>query len=342
MTESFLRAVAARSAACRRTERQRPDPFVFELWYSGNDDEPWSDVWVNSFAKYGGVELQPPPLQNEWWPCTSSHDPALRAVLEEDLEAVRKHYKQPSDLLRWRENYFTCGCVVGFTLYESVLHLAFAALNLEVLKHLFAIAPLTFMQLMGMTNTEDHMGEGATLPLLYSISLEQAPKDAAKQKRERCLPAVMSWLCATGLMTPVLADVCFPCPDGPSPPPAKTVGQYTSERRIIEAPYARCHLPAAALSTLQRWERLSRVQQRVLTLASFADVMRLPEALCRLPWAHERVLWIGAHDESSLWHKLSPELLRFVVSAACGTWWVKHAAAEVVARLGVDSDERDR
>ena len=87
---------------------------------------------------------------------------------------------------------------------------------------------------------------------------------------------------------------------------------------------------------------LSRVQQRVLTLASFADVMRLPEALCRLPWAHERVLWIGAHDESSLWHKLSPELLRFVVSAACGTWWVKHAAAEVVARLGVESDERDR
>ena len=119
----------------------------------------------------------------------------MRAVWDEDLASVRQHFRKPRDLLRWRENEFICGNVVGFTLYESVLHLAFGTLNLDVLKHLFAIAPLAFMQLMGMTNTEEHMGEGATLPLLYGISLafrsesgDRLPEGAARQKRERLLP----------------------------------------------------------------------------------------------------------------------------------------------------------
>ena len=360
MSESFLSAVADRRAGSNMVAGPctafhgcpDPQPFVFELANEGNEDEPWTDTWIDAFAGSSirgvpgyGVELPPPPLQDEWHPCTDDSDPALRAVLLEDLESVRQHFREPKDLLRWRENTFTCGHVVGFALYESVLHLAFGTLNLEVLKHLFAVAPLAFMQLMGMTNTEEHMGEGATLPLLYSLSLcyrsevmgERVPIADAKEKRERRLPAVMGWLCETGLMTPVLADLCFPraAPPTPSPKPTPTqVGQEAGGRRwIIEAVYARKHLPAAALAALQRWERLGLERQRMLTLASFADVVRLPEGLLKLPWPLERVLWIGARDPSSLLIKLSPEVLRLVVGAACGSWWVQQAAAEAVARL---------
>eukprot|EP00966_Prymnesium_polylepis_P181003 4192461-Prymnesium_polylepis.1 len=183
MSESFLLAVAGRSSVSVSATDisttavdpllrtfEPPSDFVFELICDGNEDAPWSDIWINSFAKYG-LDLPPPPLQDEWHPCATvsqqdHYHPAVRAVWAEDLASVRQHFRKPRDLLRWRENEFICGNVVGFTLYESVLHLAFGTLNLDVLKHLFHIAPLAFMQLMGMTNTEEHMGEGATLPLL--------------------------------------------------------------------------------------------------------------------------------------------------------------------------------
>ena len=66
-----------------------------------------------------------------------------------------------------------------------------------------------------------------------------------------------------------------------------------------------------------------------LTLASFADVICIPEVHCKLPWAQERLLWIGSRGTSSHWQKLSPEMVRLVVRAACGPWWVAYAAAEV-------------
>jgi len=352
MSESFLLAAAHRRNAAiglpgYAVVHMAQRPFVFELTPDEEmlPDEPWSDVWINGFSRYG-IEFPPPPPQDEWKPGNifNAYDAsgrALLAVLREDVEAVREHFRQPSDLLRWRQNYFTCGHVVGFTLYESVLHLAFATLNLDVLKHLFAVAPLEFMQLMGMTNTEEHMGEGAALPLLYSISItlkneltaERVPLSAAKQTREARLPEVMTWLCETGLMTPVFADFCFPRPNGAFPPPKRVNQEVDGGRWIIEAVYARQHLPAAALSVLQRWERLSIQQQRLLTLASYADVICLPEALCRLPWAQERLLWIAARDKGSLWHKLSQDSLRLVIRAASGTCWVKHSTAEVVAHL---------
>lgn len=321
----------------------------FWFWPEGyeDDSDAWADIWINSFAKYG-VKLPPPPPQVEWYNngvALPSNDPALLAVLKEDIDAVREHFQEPRDLLRWRQNEFTCGYVVGFSLGESVLHLAFATLNLDVLRHLFAVSPLAFTQLMGMTNTEEHMGEGAALPLLYSISLAYRsevtgeplhgaePTAAARQAREERLPAVMTWLCETGLMTPVLAEFCFP--GGPASAHSQ-VSQTTSTRCIITAKQARRNIPNTALAVLQRWEQLSMKQQRMLTLSSLADVMCIPVVLCALPWAHERILWIGRQDENSLLDQLSPGVLKLVVRAAGDPCWVQHAASEVIADLRGD------
>jgi hypothetical protein len=141
----------------------------------------------------------------------------------------------------------------------------------------------------------------------------------------------MSWLCETGLMTPVLADSCFP--DGPQVPEPRVEQEVAGNRAIITADRARQHTPAAALTVLQRWEQLSMEQQRVLTLASLADVICVPEGLCKLPWVHERLLWIGRQDESSLLHQLTPGVLRLVVEATGSACWLKHKAAGVIADL---------
>ena len=83
-------------------------------------------------------------------------------MLTEDLEAVREHFKEPKDLLRWRRDTMSHGDNVGCSLFEGVLHIAFATLNLDVLKHLFAVGPVVFMQLMGMKSA-------ASMPLLHHL-----------------------------------------------------------------------------------------------------------------------------------------------------------------------------
>ena len=218
-------------------ELEAVEEHTFEL--EGYEEEPWRDVWLNPFAKYGtshASTLQPPPLQDSWHACAPTNavpdkkdpDEALEAIESEDLEKVIELFKKPDDLLRWREGTFTCGCVVGFEYHENALHVAFGTRNVEILKHLFAVSPERFMQLMGMANTDDdecNQGEGHTLPLLYALSLPlmrgiwatDDHAEARKADRAAKLPAVIEWMCDSGVMTPTLAETCFPIVP-PQPP----------------------------------------------------------------------------------------------------------------------------
>ena len=185
MSASFLIAAEARASDAHA---QRPAEFTFTLLDA--DGEEWSDTWINALDGYGATcasNLPPPPLQAQWHSCSQKGDAneaALRAVEDENVELVRELFKTPRDLLRWRSGWFICGQVVSFTYYETVLHVAFAALNLEILQLLFAISPTVFMQLLGMVNIEEHMGEGATLPLLYSMSLAFRDADGVRCSKE--------------------------------------------------------------------------------------------------------------------------------------------------------------
>ena len=289
--ESFLLAADARArdaSAPKSAATQAVTAFTFDL-KGADSDEHWSDIWINAFDGYGSMcasLLPPPPPQEEWHPCSyrNNADIAFRAVEEENLPRVRELFTAPKDLLRWRMNQFTCGHVVSFEYHESILHAAFATLNLEILQHLYTVSPLRFMQLMGMTNTEEHMGEGATLPLLYSISLafrdttgERCSRESQEARRELRLPAIMSWLCDTGLMTPTLAAICFPVTERRPP---KRVKQETMSRWIIEAEYARDYTPTAALSVLEHWEQLGMEQQMALSLEVLENIqMKMSEEM---------------------------------------------------------------
>lgn len=317
MSDSFLAACHRRVTDLRRLDAppgriqvaDDDDGLVYAFELEDGQGEEWADVWVNSFECYGAADarcLPPPPLQASWHPCdhTLDHglgplDDHLRAVLDEDVERVRELFTTPADLLRWRCGTFMCGLVVGFTYYESTVHLAFCTLHLAILQHLFSTSPMHFMQLMGMTNTEEYMGEGGALPLLMALSLP-VPVTAAEERRAQRLPAVLTWLCESGLMTPTLAQRCFPkeehmtAADWQQLSP-KAVRQEMPRRWVIEAEFARRHLEdAGALPILERWEQLPLLQQRVLTQATFAtDLMR---ATARMPWEVERVLWLGARS----------------------------------------------
>ena len=273
MSESFLDAAEAREYHTRRAAAVDGPVFTFTL--QDTDEAEWTDVWANALDGYGKTaasRLPPPPRQEQWHSCSQKGDAnesALRAIEDEDVELVRNLFKTPKDLLRWRAGYFTCGCVVSFTYHESVLHVAFAALNLVILQHLYSLSPVLFMQLMGMTNMEEHMGEGATLPLLYSMSLEKLSGGPGKDRRANRLPAIMAWLCDTGLMTPTLATACFPVVGRPELP--KSVTQQTLNRMIVEAVYARALLPPAALAALERWEALGLEHQCALSKAALEE-----------------------------------------------------------------------
>ena len=315
MSASFLAAVQARRLdACPITPTADADvsDYLFDL--DDGDEENWCDVWINCFAAYGdqyATALPPPPTQDSWFPCDHGGnrqrtDDALRALEEEDVERVRELFAAPNDLLRWRSGTFRCGNVVGFTFHLSAVHLAFCSLNLSILQHFFAVSPMRFMQLMGMSNTEEHMGEGGTLPLLYALSLPFPLTGAAVDRRASRLPDVMAWLCESGLMTPNLAAACFPMAELTGNLTPKWPRQETEDRWVIEAAFAREHLSdqgkSTALDVLERWERLTVKQQRQLSEATFAP--SLFPFVRRLPWQQERVLWLGmrhAHTRIQ-WH----------------------------------------
>ena len=279
MSQSFLIAAEAREYHTRRSAAIDADAVTFTL--RDADDEEWTDVWINALHGYGEAAascLPPPPRQEQWHACSQKGDAneaAFRAVEDENVELVRELFSTPKDLLRWRAGEFMCGCVVGFTYHESVLHVAFAALNLETLQILFAASPMLFMALMGMTNAEEWMGEGATLPLLYGISLAfrdaeggQCSMESQVARRASRLTAIMAWLCDTGLMTPTLAALCFPLAAERDRPQAARQGvkQNTKSRWIIEDVHARAHLDPEALAVLERWEQLSVEEQSTRSL----------------------------------------------------------------------------
>ena len=231
--------------------------FVFKL-IDGEGGE-WEDRWVNVLDGYSTAlasHLPPPPLQDGWHPCAlnrGSACSAFRAIEHEDVARVRKLFATSKDLLRWRQFEFTCGMVVSFTLHESVLHVAFAAaLNLEILQHLFALSPLHFMQLMGMANTEQCYDEGANLPLLYAISLEfrdsggvKCSRESQETRRVERLPAIVAWLCDTGLMTPTLAARCFPVVERP-------VAEKRVKQETTRVPTPWCMLRSGGRRTHER------------------------------------------------------------------------------------------
>jgi len=104
-------------------------------------------------------------------------------LINGSLSEVQEHFKVPSDMLKWEVDG-----VDGMSV--PMLEYAFQSMNLDILKHLFEVSPLHFMQQLTMQTT------GYQSTAVITSAMLRATEDNIPKLCE-CL----QWMCDTGIMT---------------------------------------------------------------------------------------------------------------------------------------------